>query len=110
MPQFTSFAKPIQDFGETTLVNKFARAVEDRLEGLGQIEGDELLSVLLVCMTLLEHEDGNNIAAILPEIARYSDNESFQKEGVDHDRVESQHEFFTRMAKVLNDVTPIAQD
>ena len=110
MPQFTSSAKPIQHFGETTLVNKFARAVEDRLEGLEEVEGNELLSVLLACMTLLEHEDGNNIAAILPEIAKYSDNESFQKEGVDHDHVESQHEFFTRMAKALNDGTPIAQN
>ena len=110
MPEFTSSVKPIQYFGKTNLINKFARAVEDRLEGLEQIERNGLLSVLLVCLTLLEHEDGNNISAILPEIAKYSDNESFQKEDVGHDHVESQHEFFTRITEALNDVTPIAPD
>ena len=46
MTQFTSSAKPIQYFCETTLINKFARAVGDRLERLEQIERYQLLMCL----------------------------------------------------------------
>lgn len=120
MPQFTSTAKPIQYFCETTLINKFARAVGDRLERLEQIERYQLLMCLstwvyqycgleedeesetllenyhssvslectgnvIACLALLEHEDVDNIAAILPAIAEYANNASVQEEDVDHE-------------------------
>ena len=120
MPQFTSSAKPIQYFCETTLINKFARAVGDRLERLEQIERYQLLMCLstwiytyigldedeeaetllenyhscvslectgnvIACLALLEHEDVDNIAAILPAIAEYANNASVQEEDVDHE-------------------------
>ena len=120
MPQFTSTAKPIQYFCETTLINKFARAVGDRLERLEQIERYQILMCLatwvyqycgleedeesetllenyhssvslectgnvIACLALLEHEDVNNIAAILPAIAEYANNTSVQEEDVDYE-------------------------
>ena len=120
MSHFTSSAKPIQYFCETTLINKFASAVGDRLERLKQIERYQLLMCLstwiytycgleedeepetllenyhscvslectgnvLACLALLEHEDADNIAAILPAIAEYANNESMQEDDVDHE-------------------------
>ena len=120
MTQFTSTAKPIQYFCETTLINKFARAVGDRLERLEQIERYQLLMCLatwvyqycgleedeesetllenyhssvslectgnvIACLALLEHEDVDNIAAILPAIAEYANNASVQEEDVDNE-------------------------
>ena len=123
MPQFTSSAKPIQYFCQTTLINEFASAMGDRLEQLKQIERQQLLICLstwvysihahralslsstrqatllenygssidyqvtdkvLACLALLETEDVDNIAAILPAIAEYANNSSVQKENADH--------------------------
>ena len=84
MPQFTSSAKPVQYFRQTTLIDKFASAVGDRLEPLEQIERYQLLICLSTCLELLEHEDSECIAAILPAIAEYVKKSSAQKENADH--------------------------
>ena len=40
---------------------------------------------VIACLALLEHEDVDNIAAILPAIAEYANNASVQEEDVDHE-------------------------
>ena len=125
MTQFTSSAKPIQYFCETTLINKLARAVGDRLERLTQSERYQLLTCLsswchaycelvedeepetllehyyssvtleysgnvLACLALLEHEDVDNIAAMLPAIAEYARNEDVEVEDANGEEVEEE--------------------
>ena len=125
MSHFTSSAKPIQYFCETTLINKFASAVGDRLERLTQSERYQLLTCLsswchsycelvedeesetllghyyssvtleysgnvLACLCLLEHEDVDNIAAILPAIAEYARNEEVETEDANGEEIDEE--------------------
>jgi hypothetical protein len=119
MAQFTTSAKPIQYYRESTLINKFAAAVGDRCERLTQseryqlatcmstychayceLDEDEDLETLMevywstvstemtgnviACLWMLDGEEPDAIAAILPAISEYAQNEYVEEE-VDHE-------------------------
>ena len=67
MAQFTSSAKTIQYFCETTLINKFARAVGDRLERLTQCERYQLAHCLSAYLWAYMMTDEDETALNPPE-------------------------------------------
>jgi hypothetical protein len=118
MAQFTTSAKPIQYYRESTLINKFALAVGDRCERLTQseryqlatviglfchayceLEEDDEMETLLevynryiavpfsgnvcACLFLFKDEDPGALAAILPAITEYAQNEYVEEDTTD---------------------------